>query len=489
MMGSYVCGIDIGTSGVKVIILRKDGFVTARGTESVPAPIVLGRERFQDADIWWEKVSDALKNAINALVNAGGKAEDICSICIDATSGTIVPVDDHNQPVYTGIMYNDARAESEANYLNEVGNDCIARLGYKFNSSFALPKILNIKNECPEVWEKTKYVLHQADYIALKLMGPAGRVVTDASNALKTGYDILNSCWPQYIKDIGIGDKLPEVVPTGTILGEIDEEIAMEFGFSKELKIVGGMTDSVAACVASGARNPGDMNTTLGSTITWKVLSKEIVYDDKGRVYSHLHPSNCFLPGGAGNSGGFGIKSMLDASPEELTAYATGMISTEPSNYFAYPLPAKGERYPFVDPEFLPFISDENCKGVELYKTLVEGAACIERMGYETVEAMGAKIEGFVWTTGGGAMVDIWMKIRANVLNRVVLRARFPESAYGAALIAAMRTWFAGDFVKTADSFILEQTRFEPDPMLAKKYEEYYQKFKEIVENRRKMKL
>jgi xylulokinase len=483
-MGSYVCGVDIGISRVKVIILRKDGFVAARGEETCPAPIAIGRERFQDASIWWEKTTDALKNAITALENSGGMPEEICSICIDATSGTIVPVDENCEPVYTGIMYNDSRAQKEIDYLNEVGKDCIQKLGYRFNSSFALPKILNIKNEYPEVWSKTKYILHQADFITHRLMGGGDRIITDTSNALKSGYDILNMEWPEYIRDLDIAYKLPDVVPTGSVMGHISNDIAKQFGFSADVKVIAGMTDSVAACLASGARNLGDMNTILGSTITWKVLSKEIVYDKEGRVYSHLHPAKCFLLGGVGNSGGFGIKSMLDASPEELTAYATGKQDIEPSECFAYPLPSKGEKYPFIDYEFSPFITKGNCKGAELYKALIEGASCIERMGYEAVESMGAKIEGVVWTTGGGAMVDMWMKTRANILNRVILRSRYPESAFGAALIAAMSSWFNGDFVKTADSFILEQARFEPDPVLVEKYEEYYQKFVSLINER-----
>jgi xylulokinase len=486
-MGAYVCGIDIGNFGVKVIILRKDGFVSARGLERVPEPIIIGNERFQEAQIWWEKVLDALKYAINALVKAGGSPEEICSICIDATSGTIVPVDEEINPVYTGIMYNDGRAVSEAEYLNKVGSKYIDKLGYKFNSSFALPKILHIKENYYEVWKKARYILHQADYIAIRFMGKKGRVVTDTSNALKTGYDILESKWPKYISEIGIEEKLPQVVPIGTDIGLIDEEIAKSFGFSKDLKIVAGMTDSVAACVASGARNPGDMNTTIGSTITWKVLSPSIVYDKSERVYSHLHPSKCFLPGGAGNAGGLGIKSMLDSTPDEMTNFAAKMKISEPSDCFGYPLPSKGERYPFLDSEFSPFLTNNNCRGKELYKVLIEGAACIERMGYRTLESMGALIDGQVWTTGGGAMVDIWMQIRANVLNRVVIRSRYPESAYGVALIAAMRTWFDGDFVKTADNFILEQSRFEPESRLAKMYDEYYHKFVETVEKNRNL--
>jgi D-ribulokinase len=487
-MGAYVCGIDIGISGVRVIVLRKDGFVSSRSFVSLPPTDRGEGKSTQDPFVWWGCVVEALQEAMNSLAIVGGSAKEVSAICIDATSGTILPVDKDLMPLGPGIVYNDARSHKEAEYLNRIGFDCIKELGYRFDSRFALPKILYLKNHAPKIWGNTRYILHQADFIVTRLLGKNGEVLTDTSNALKTGYDILNFQWPKYMQDIGIADKMPGVVKTGTPLGVVDGEVASLFGFSDNVELIAGMTDSVAACVASGAKKEGDMNTILGSTITWKVLAGNVIKDEYGRIYSHLHPSGCYLPGGVGNSGGYGIRSMMDASPEELTLYATNLDINKPSDFFAYPLPAQGERYPFIDENFQSFISKEKGKGEVLYKALIEGAACVERWGYETLNGLQANINGDVWTTGGGAMVDSWMKIRANILNRVVLRTRFPESAFGASLIAAMASWFRGDFEKTSESFVIEMAKFEPTPELTKKYDEYYYSFREKVEMFKKLK-
>jgi xylulokinase len=481
-MGAYVCGIDIGISGVRVIVLRKDGFVSSRSYVSLPPTDMGGGRSTQNPFIWWECVMEALQDAMNSLVHVGGSPREVSAICIDATSGTIVPVDEDLMPLAHGVVYNDSRSYKEAEYLNIIAFECIKELGYRFDSRFALPKILYLKNHAPEVWKNTRYILHQADFISTRLLGKKGKLLTDTSNALKTGYDILNFQWPKYMADLGIADKMPEVVKTGSLLGVVDSQVASLFGFSKDVELIAGMTDSVAACVASGAKKEGDMNTILGSTITWKVLAGDVIKDQHGRIYSHLHPSGCYLPGGVGNSGGYGIRSMMDASPKELTMYAVNLDINEPSDFFAYPLPIAGERYPFIDEDFQPFISKEEGKGEALYKALIEGAACVERWGYDTLNGLHANISGDVWTTGGGAMVDSWMKIRANILNRVVLRTRFPESAFGAALIAAMASWFDGDFEKTSESFVIEMAKFEPSTELTKKYDEYYYAFREKVE-------
>ena len=480
-MASYVCGIDIGISGTKVLILRKDGFVVARSLSNLPAPISNERKSVQNPFLWWQCVKDALSQALTLLVQAGGSPKDVSAICIDATSGTIVPVDENLNPLDDAIMYNDSRATEETRELNFLAIEDIKHLGYRFDTRFALPKILYMKKNNQNVWDRTRYILHQADFIVTRLMGENALAITDTSNALKTGYDILNFRWPKYLDDLDIKEKMPTVVKTGSIIGQISKEVCEEFNLSKDIKIIAGMTDSVAACTASGVKKDGDMNTILGSTLTWKVLSKNIVKDEYGRIYSHLHPSGSYLPGGMGNSGGFGIRRMMDASPKELTEYAFKLNTTLPSSFFAYPLPEIGEKYPFIDPWFKPFVTKSEGKGACLYKALIESVACIERWGYETLESLQADIHGDVWTTGGGAMVDSWMKIRANVLNRVVLRTRFPESVYGAALTAAMGVWFNGDFAKTADSYIIEMARFEPNNECVKRYDEYYHAFRQKV--------
>ena len=134
----YVLGIDLGTSGVKVLVIRSDGSVISRGKVDLPSPIVCGERREQDPELWWEATAKALTETLDELRRISGDPAHVMAIAVDATSGTVVPVDADLRPLRPGLMYNDGRAKAQAANLNDMGRETIARLGYRFNSSFSL---------------------------------------------------------------------------------------------------------------------------------------------------------------------------------------------------------------------------------------------------------------------------------------------------------------------------------------------------------------
>lgn len=462
-----VLGIDIGTSGVKAVAVNSRGEVVARGAASLPAPVATGAGREQDAEMWWAATADALHGVLADLRAKGGDAATVAALAVDGTSGTLVPVDADLRPLRPGLMYNDGRAIAEAAALNEAGGAVLDRLGYRFNASFALAKILWLCRHEPVIVDRTWRFLHQADVVTARLTGAVP--ITDASNALKTGYDIIEGRWPGYLGGIGIdAAKLPVVVPIGATLGTVGVRAAAEFGLPQGCVVVGGMSDGTAACAASGAGAIGDMNTTLGTTVVWKVVASSMIRDPLGRLYSHRHPGGGFLPGGAGNAGGDGIRAFCAAGagdPGRLLAERERRLRPgRPTGTLTYPAPARGERFPFVDPAFEPFTSTDRADDDTLYRSCLEGIACIERWGYEVAADLGAECDGVVWTTGRGAAVDVWMQIRADFLGRRVCRATYPESAFGSALVAAMNTWFDGSWPATTQALVRVDLQCEPDP-------------------------
>ena len=492
--GTYVLGIDIGTSGVKALVVGRDGGVAARGAATLPAPDAEDNRREQDANLWWAAAADAIRDAVTELRRAGGKGEAIVALAVDATSGTVVPVDDALRPLRPGLMYNDGRAAAEASRLNEIGAATLDRLGYRFNASFGLAKILWLLQHEPRIMENASLVLHQSDYLTARLadLTPgSGAILSDESNSLKSGYDILDRRWPDYLSDAGIdAGKLPGVAAIGAPIGKVGAAASEDLGLSPDCRIVGGMSDGTAACAASGARRVGDMNTTLGTTVVWKTITSALVKDPAGRLYSHRHPGGGFLPGGAGNSGGEGIRrfaageSSTDAG-ERLGRLAAALEPGAPSGAITYPLPASGERFPFLDPDFAPFTTANPEDRATVYRSCLEGIACIERWGYEVAAELGAECGGEVWTAGKGAEVDPWMQIRADTLGRPVCRAACPESGFGSALVAAMGSWFGGCWEETVAEMNRETFRCEPDASRRRAYEDMYGRFREICEARR----
>ena len=110
-------------------------------------------------------------------------------------------------------MYNDNRAIEEAKDINVVAKAHCARHGYQFAASFGLSKVLWLQRKHPEIWKKTSKIIHSADFIVGKLTGEFS--ISDYSNALKTGYDLLDLRWPSFItKELN----LPEILSTTGVL-------------------------------------------------------------------------------------------------------------------------------------------------------------------------------------------------------------------------------------------------------------------------------
>ena len=483
MASAYVLGIDLGTSGARALVVDRNGAIVASAFAPLPAPAVVdagGRE--QDATLWWQAASSAIREALRRLSAAGGDPRVIGAACVDATSGTIVPVDAHCVPLGPGLMYNDGRAGAQALRLNAAAR---ARgEGEGCNASYASAKILWLREHAPAIGVAAARFLHQTDFVNARLLGAmrAADVATDESSALKTGFDIVSRRWAGSLAAAGLDPaQLPTVVPGGTTLGVIDAALAADTGLPADCRIVAGMTDGTAAAVASGASAIGESNTTIGTTLVWKLVAARPVVDPQGRLYCHRHPGGAFLPGGAGNAGGEGIAQQVlgtDPAPgAALDRLAGELADTPPSGLLAYPLPRPGERFPFADRDFAGFADPRARTPAERYRAALEGLACIERWGYEVAAGLGAPADGAVWTTGVGARHPQWLQLRADFLGRPVCRAMHPESGFGAALVAAMNVWHDGDWAATA-RLIAGDLTCQPCPSRRNRCDEQYRAFR-----------
>jgi xylulokinase len=167
-------------------------------------------------------------------------------------------------------MYNDGRAVQEAEAINQVSQAFQTRLGYAFNASFALAKMLWLKQQRPKIFASTSLFVHATDFIIGKLSGTYH--LSDYSNALKSGYDLERYEWPAFIEhELGIPlEKLPQIVHPGTPITTVSGECAAETGLAANTPVVAGMTDGCTSQIASGAVKPGDWNSTLGTTLVIK---------------------------------------------------------------------------------------------------------------------------------------------------------------------------------------------------------------------------
>jgi len=481
----YALGLDVGTQGAKALVCDGEGNVVAQAAEPFATPTNVellppGWSEQNPAD-WWNAAAGCLRSVVDELREAGHSPSDVKAISVDSTSGTVVALDKSGSPVRAAIMYNDTRATAEAEECNSAGVLLTEKLACKFAASFALPKILWIKRNEPQVFEDASVFGHAADYIVGRLTGNFR--ISDTSNTLKTGYDLIDRRWPDFIESaLGIPThKLPQVVTPGLTVGEVTKECSRETGLAGGTAVAAGVTDGTAGFLASGAVKVGDWNSTIGTTLVVRGVSTRLIKDPLGRIYNHAHPQGYWLPGGASNSGAECLEKLFHGrSLAELNAYVPQYA---PTSLIVYPLVRAGERLPFVNPDAEGFIIGEPRDSRDLYSAYLEGVGYVERWCLELLAELGAEVGDAVYTTGGGAKSIEWIQIRASILNKRVIKPKSTECAMGTAVVAASKTLFP-DLESAACAMVKSGEEVEPNPAYVEAYDQRYQAFRDVCARR-----
>lgn len=468
---AYFIGIDVGTQGVRVILVDQQGNVL--GSEEKKTALTANFRTEQSPDEWWSASLACLEKLLHSLP-AEFDRQCIKAISVTSTSGTVIPLDNENTPLHEALMYSDTRQESEGQLCRQIAITHNPNGYTAFNSSSGLAKMVWFVNNFPEKTALIKTWVHATDYIIGQLSGDYS--TTDFTNALKSGYDITTNSWPDYIyTQLPIRREwLQKVVPSGTSIGKLVPSIATHLGLPN-VAIVAGMTDGCASQVASGAVNPGDWNTTIGTTLVIKGVTQQEIKDPLGRLYCHRHPQGYWMPGGASNTGADWISADFAERLSSLNQQAATLF---PTDWLAYPLKQQGERFPFIAPQARGFADEAIPDEATLFTANLEGVAFIERLAFELVEQLSGEKVATVFSAGGGSNSDVWLRIRANVLNCQIHKMSTTSGALGAAILASSQTYFSS-LSEAAKAMTQVAETFRPEPNLVELYEAKYQKFKQ----------
>ncbi|WP_129718247.1 FGGY-family carbohydrate kinase [Pedobacter sp. SYP-B3415] len=466
MTNPYFIGIDIGTQGVRLLAVDAAGVTLGAAEEAFALDDEHRRE--QDPLIWWSACTRLMGGLLQELDRSG-----LSGISVTSTSGTVIPLDEAGTPLHAALMYSDPRPVEEAAQCREFSEASGEESFVVFNASCGLPKMCWFMNTHPEKAKHIRYWAHAADFITGRLTGLYG--ISDYTNVLKSGYDVANMHWPAWIsRDLFINkDCLPHVVAPGTVVGMLTDQLSRQFGLQQQVPVAAGMTDGCASQVASGAVQPGQWNTTIGTTLVIKGITRQPVKDEKGRLYAHRHPEGYWMPGGAANIGADWVGSAFaGADLNRLTEAAARLV---PTRQYAYPLIQQGERFPFISPQARGF-APEGLDAEMLFAANMEGLAYVERYALELAAMLSGETVTAVYSAGGGSKNPVWLQIRSNVLNLPVHKMKNVSGALGAAILAASKTHFRTLTEAAGAMTAIENTTF-PQPGPAAVYEESYHTF------------
>ena len=470
-----VVGIDVGTSGVRGVAVSPAGELLAEGDEKLRQDHrAAGGIHEQDPGEWWEALCSVGQRIAKSLREKSGNVE-LRGVAVTSTSGSLVLADAEGHALRPAILYDDGRGVEIAEELNKQGGAPTIHLG----PSFSLVKAVWVRETEPEVWERARYIMHPADWLSGKLTGEFG--ISDFTNALKLGYDPEACAWIGAVRDADLpSDRLPVVRRPAEQIGHVSSVAAAATGLPVGTPVLAGATDGMASVIASGASRCGDANTTLGSSLVWKVLHDGKPMARSG-IYYHLHPGGLWVPGAASNTGLGSIKTAGGAASREMDRLAANYF---PTSVVCYMLPGQGERFPFANSQAESFMEGNPRDAGESYAAQLQSIGFVERWGYEILEGCGVKVGDRVFSTGAAAKSPVLSQLRANVLGSTVVQSRYPTAAFGAAILAATGAVFSGKIFEAIQSMTSISESHDPSGDLVPAFDEIYRSFREACARR-----
>ncbi|MBS7657402.1 xylulokinase, partial [Candidatus Bathyarchaeota archaeon] len=281
-------GIDLGTSSCKTVIFNLDGKKVSEAQEEYPVYHPQPRWAEQKPQEWWNA---ALKTIQESLKKAHIQNGEIAGLSVTSQREAIVPINKKGEELYNSIIWLDGRTISQAQKIRELLSEqkVLTITGVAIDPIYSASKILWLKENVSEIYEKATCFLCAKDYIVYKL---TGEIATDYSMASRTMlFDVVKRKWSTEICSIlGISiDKLPPVKESTSIIGEVSAKASRETHLPKGLQVVNGGGDRPCECLGAGVIQPSSVNIGTGTGSVVEVpLSKPII-DTKGRIPCCCH--------------------------------------------------------------------------------------------------------------------------------------------------------------------------------------------------------
>lgn len=474
-MNTYI-GIDLGTSAVKLILVSPDGKILSSVNKDYPISYPRDGWSEQDPCDWF----DAVKAGLSDLLS-GKDRRDVRGISFGGQMHGLVMLDKDDKVIRPAILWNDGRCEEETQYLNEViGKDKLSK--YTANIAFAgftAPKLLWVKKNEPQNFEKIAKIMLPKDYIAYKMTSVHSTDYSDASGMLLL--DVKNKCWSEEMLDICSIKKewLPRLYESYEVIGKV----LPEFDFPNAI-VCAGAGDNAAAAVGCGVIENGECNISLGTSGTVFISGDSFTLDENNALHSFAHASGkyhlmgCILSAASCNK--WWIEEVLKTT--DYRAEEDGLSELLGENEVFFLPYLMGERSPHNDVNargaFIGIRPDTSRQKMNL--AIMEGVAfalrdCVEVAKKGNVDIKVTKI------CGGGAKSATWKKVIANVLGIPVIGLAAEEGpALGAAMLSMVA---AGEYESISDvsKEVVETANITmPDENLTAKYERKYRIFKEL---------
>ena len=470
-------GIDLGTSATKFLLMDEAGAILNIVSKEYPLEFPHPGWSQQAPQDWWAAVLAGVPELLE-----GQDASQVAGIGCGGQMHGLVVLDEADEVIRPCILWNDGRTEKQVRYLNEeVGRDKLS--AWTANIAFAgftAPKLLWMRENEPELFDRIAKIMLPKDYVNYRLTGVHCTDFSDASGMLLL--DVQNRRWsPEMIEVCGIREEqLPRLFESAEPVGTLLPEVAAKLGLPEGVVVCAGAGDNAAAAVGTGAVGDGRCNISLGTSGTIFITSDTFGVDRANALHSFdhadggFHLMGCILSAASCNA--WWVDDILGSGDHaaEQAAIKADEVNLQQAYYLPYLM---GERSPH---------NDANARGAfvglrmdtprhEMTRAVLEGVAFAFRDCLDIARAQGIQVDVST-VCGGGANSRLWLEMLASVLG---VRLEIPQTeqgpGYGGAMLAAVACGAYPSVVECARALVRVKDVVEPNPELAPAYDARYQ--------------
>lgn len=485
---SCFIGIDLGTSGLKTIVMDELGNVLESASRNYQFSSPYSNYAEHEPDEWWTACVDTVKEIFK---KGNIKPENIGGISFSGQMHGLVALDENKKIVRPSILHCDARSEKQVEKLRELfGKEKAKKLMLNpIYTGFLLPSLLWVGNNEPDLYNSIRHVCLPKDYLKLKFSGEISSDYSDSSATL--AFDIERCCWSEEIINFLNIDSLwfPKCYETCEIVGTVCRAAAIETGLKEGTPIIAGGGDQVMQSIGNGITDIGQASANIGTSgqvsfqtdraiLNPKMNTNTFVGYKKGRWYTM----------GAIMNAGLAYKWFNHLFPctdyEEMNAHIS---KVRPGSGGIIFLPyLNGERTPHLDPNISGAFLGINLKTekAHLARAVMEGVSFALYQCIEICETLGLRADEII-ASGGGARSIPWLQMQADIYNIPLKVANTEEQAgLGAAIAAAVGTGAYNSLEEACRATVKYKDYVAiPNKKNHEIYMEYYQLYKETFKD------
>jgi len=486
-------GVDVGTTNCKAAVLNDKGQFLGYSSKEYSINYTKSGYAEQDAKHVW----DTTKLVIREAIDKSGII-DVKALSISVQGDAIIPVNKRIEPLHPTILGMDYRGWPQIQKCIELfGKKEIFKItGMPPHPLNSLPKILWIKDNHPDLFNKTWKFMTYADFILSKL---GAEPVIDYTMASRTmAFSLFDRNWSQKILN-GTGipiEKLSKPISSGKVVGKMPSKLASDLGLKKCIHLISGCHDQTAAALGAGVIREGIAVDSSGSAEVISTAFPEPLINNKmlNAYYPcYIHSkSDQFFTFALIHSGGVVYQWFRDqfCDSEKKIAIEQGIdtyeliekhISSQPSNLFVFPH-FIGSGTPTCDLDSKGTIMGltMDTTKYDIARAILEGLAYEIQLNLEVMREAGIKIESLI-AVGGGTKSKKFLKIKANITGLTLRTLNVRDTAcLGAGILAAVGTKFYKNIPEAVKICVRFDKTYEPDSSLINHYKERYKIYRNL---------